>query len=188
MRFMLLLTLVLGCGVTPTEGDKKLNDQNKKAGSFIKENAADPEVKAAGADVESNSATLEKNLALTPKDPSKPYSKEESAKARKESTEEHSTPWWKGLLIGLGGVLGSPVVLWGLRFFFPAFMSGPMGGVATATSEAIARLREKANANGGNVSMTELLELAKKLQQEQGVQTLARDLAHRLETRLATRQ
>lgn len=208
--FLMAVTLA-GC-VFPKEGDKVVVDQSKKGGQRVQEEgkaveaigvelqaAEDPAVQAKGkelqmrgaaivgigVDVELNSSRTQEVLGMPKPENQKPYSSEESGKARQRSADEHANPWWKvagGWLVGiLFGGTGIAI----LQRFFPGFFSGPIGVAASAVMEGIARVRKIAEArDDGKVSMDELLAELKRIQENQGVQTVVRDMAHKIEKKL----
>lgn len=200
-----------GC-VFPKEGDKVVVDQTKKAGITVQEvgkaieatglqlqAAADPglqqvgaqlvaqgkALEQAGTDVELNSARMQEVIGMPKPENQKPYSAPASRDARDRSAEEHANPWWKvagGWLVGI--VFGGTGIAV-LQRFFPGFFAGPLGVAATAVMEAIARVRQVAAARAdGKVSMDELLAELKRIQENQGVQTVVRDMAHKIEKKL----
>lgn len=200
-----------GC-VFPKEGDKIVVDQTKKAGVAVQEAgraveatglqleaAADPALQQVGAqlvaqgkalqqagtDVELNSARMQEVIGMPKPENQKPYSAPASQEARDRSAEEHANPWWKvagGWLVGI--VFGGTGIAV-LQRFFPGFFAGPLGIAASAVMEGIARVRKLAEARSdGKVSMDELLAELKRIQENQGVQTVVRDMAHKIEERL----
>lgn len=189
MLFGLVMCLVVlaGCGVLgyvkPTESDRGLNDQNKKAGILTAAKSDDPEIKQAGLDVAANSETLEKNLIGPPANPQN-YAPTVSAALRKKSTEDHSTPWWQDLLKGaLGALVGG-----GLVFKF----LGPLGGVAQTLVEGMTRVREdiRSRPEGQrHASEADLLGIMGKVQETAGpkIKGLIGKLAHKIEAKLAAR-
>jgi hypothetical protein len=182
------LALAGGGCTTPTQGDKSLNDQNKKAGAFVAATAAEPSVRQAGADVRANSETLEKNLIGPPAEP-KPYSSAASQKAREDSEAEHATPLWKLILGGAGTVLLTFLGQgWAARFF-PMLLGGTAGKALGSVVEGVTRVRENAVANGGAVQIDDLLEMLKKAQGEEGspIHKLIQELAHKAEAKLAAK-
>lgn len=197
-----LLALVLpACATTPTQGDKQLNHQNKEAGEFVEKTATDPTIIQAGKDVKENSTVLEKNLIGPPEKP-QPYSPKASEKARDDSTQEHSTPWYMELLkMGVGFLLGGGAVQV-LAKFAPFLAMGPVAKIAAALKglqpvqpaletmvEAVARTREKAAANGGSITIDTLLAELSKLQGPEGspIRELIRKVAHKKEAELAAK-
>lgn len=191
-RFAILILVpwvLLGNSCAGTsEADRALNHQSKEAGKFIKTNPdAPPVVQQAGADVEANSAALEKNLLGSPKDPT-PYSPDESKRQREQSDTDHTTPWWKLIL----GGLGTAAITWfsrgGLLRLLPGFAGGPVGIGLNLLVEGISRVREKAAASGGNVPVADLLATLKETTEANpAAHALIRDLAHKAEAKLAAR-
>lgn len=208
--FVLLATLS-GC-VFPKEGDKIVVDQTKKGGQLVQSEgkvveaigvelqaAEDPAVQAKGkelqmrgaaivgigVDIELNSSRTQEVLGMPKPENKKPYSSDESQKARDRSAEEHANPWWKvagGWLIGI--VFGGTGIAI-LQRFFPGFFAGPIGIAASAVMEGIARVRKMAEARSdGKVGMDEILAELKRVQENQGVQTVVRDMAHKIEKKL----
>lgn len=208
---VLMAAAFSGC-VFPKEGDKIVVDQTKKAGVTVQEvgkaieatglqlqAAADPGLQQVGAqlvaqgkalqqvgtDVELNSARMQEVIGMPKPENQKPYSPPASQEARDRSAEEHASPWWKvagGWLVGI--VFGGTGIAV-LQRFFPGFFAGPLGIAATAVMEAIARVRKVAEARSdGKVSMDELLAELKRIQENQGVQTVVRDMAHKIEEKL----
>lgn len=192
-----ILCLALGVGggcTTPTEGDRQANHQNKGAGRFIKTTATDPEVKQAGADVEANSETLEKNL-IGPPAERKPYSPQASKEAREQSDKEHAESWlWtaaKGALAAAAGWFGRGGFIRLFGLLFPTVAAGPLGAVGGLLTTAIARVREAAAENGGQIKIEGeggLLEiLTKEAASNPAAHALIRELAHRAEAKLAAK-
>lgn len=181
---LMALALATGGGcTTPTQGDKQLNHQNKAAGTFIEGAATDPAIKQAGVDVRANSETLEKNLIGTPAEP-KPYSPAASKKARDDSDAEHATPWWQLALGGAGTVLLTVLGQGWVARFFPMLFGGRAGTALGAVVEGIARVREKAQANGGQIGIADLLAQLKEAQKDPAIHALIQDVAHKAEARL----
>lgn len=114
MRILALLLiaahLALGEGcVGSAEESKNLNRQNKHAGRFVKENAADPEIKQAGADIEANATVIEK--VEGPPKVDNPYSKEQSEKFRAEGEAAAK----RGFMAAVGATLLTlGAIAWGI--------------------------------------------------------------------------
>jgi hypothetical protein len=184
--FGAVLFLLVGC-TTPKEGDREVNHQNIGAGKFIKLAAAEPEVRQAGADVEENSKTLEKNLIGPPAKPL-PYSPANSERGRKQSDDDHATPWWQTLLGGLGSFLLGNVFTRLFATVAPRIIGGPAASAALAVIEGIARAREKARSNpDGKLSEADLLEALAAAQGDPKIHEFVRSLSHKAEARLAGR-
>jgi hypothetical protein len=197
MRYIVTAILALGLGgcgyfgyVKPTEGDRQVNHQNMGAGAFIEATAEEPEIKQAGADVRENALALEANLIGKPEQPT-PYSPQASADTRKKSTEEHSTPWWQVLLGGLATFIAGGGAFRILARVAPVFFGGPIGGALTAVVEGIARAREtiRSRPEGQrHLSEEDLLAALRQAQENPKIREVVKDLAHKVEAKLATRQ
>lgn len=180
--------ILLGGCRTPTEGDKRLNNQNIGAGEFVEKTATEPEVKQAGKDVKENSLTLEKSLDLKPAKPES-YSPALSKEARKQSEEEHAVSPFMAFLGGLASVAVGWLLRGGaVRLFStvaPTAMAGPLGTVATALVEGIARIRQKAQADPDKkVSEEDILSILEVLQSAKGVQPLVDKLRSKIEPKV----
>jgi hypothetical protein len=182
-----LLTLLTGC-VQPSEGDRRLNNQNIKAGEYVEKTATQPEVIQAGKDVKENSLALETALELKPKVP-EAYTPAKSKEGRKQSEEEHATsPFWAVL-----GGIGSAALGWllrggALRLFAsiaPVAAGGPLGAVASILIEGVAKIRQKAQeSEDQKVSETDMLEILGPLAKDAGVQGLIDKLREKIEPRV----
>ena len=185
--FVLGLLWFLGCK-TPTEGDRRLNNQNIHAGEYVEKTATQPEVAQAGKDVKENSRTLEKSLELQPKTP-EPYTPAKSKEAREQSEKEHAvSPFWAVL-----GGIGTAVVGWflrggALRLFAtlaPTAAAGPLGTVATVLIEGIAKARQKAQeSTDQKISEADLVGILDGLQKDAGVQKLVDKLREKIEPKV----
>jgi hypothetical protein len=185
-----LVVVLSGCvgKNTVTEGDRNLSHQNLGAAKVIQSRTSDPGIVAPARDVEANSAQQIKNWGM-PEKP-EPYSTAASAGSRKQSEEEHATPWWKLALGGLGTVLGTLLSQGMLARLLPLVFGGPMAGVAAAAVEGIARLREKILASDQgvlNLNEDDLLETIGKAQQNPQVKAMIQKLAHAAEAKLGVR-
>lgn len=170
--------LALGGGcATPTEGDRQLVDQNEKAGAYIETTASEPGVKQAGRDVRENSTTLKKNLTGEPKQP-QPYSPQASAAAREQSTQEHSSPWWKTALTILLSAIGGG----GLAGIGARLLGGPAATALQAVVQGVINVRQKAA--GGMLTADVVLDELKKAQEAAGVQPFVAGLAKKIEAKL----
>lgn len=182
-----IFALLGGCR-TPTEGDKRLNNQNIGAGEFVERVATEPEVKQAGKDVKENSLTLEKSLDLKPAKPES-YSPALSKEARKQSEEEHAVSPFMAFLGGLASVAVGWLLRGGaVRLFStvaPTAMAGPLGTVATALIEGIARIRQKAQeAPDKKIAEEDILSILEILQTSKGVQPLVDKLRSKIEPKV----
>lgn len=118
----LLCLVAIGCGITPTEGDRLVVDQTVKAAQVLSKQLdliaaiageqAVAEARQIVADILANGEYAQKLLGL-PKEP-KPYSKGNSAAARNQATEEHSSgAWWYGVgmtALTIAGVIGRRIL------------------------------------------------------------------------------
>lgn len=207
----LAIALFSGC-VAVKEADKVLVDQTKKGGRKIQEDGAkvagigislqaspDPavaaqgkELEATGKDLQETGKVIELNsgqvqeVVGTPKaENQKTFSPATSDDARKESAEKHANPWWKVAGVWLAGLVLGGGGLKALQYFFPTIFSGPWGVAAKALMEGIARVRQMAaTREDGKVRMDEVLAELKRIQQDEGVQTLIRDAAHKIEEKV----
>lgn len=188
---VLALAVSAGCA-TVTEADRELNHQNvdaaRVASALIAAGAADPTGTLAAlgvilADVGKNSSQLQASLGGPPKAP-KPYSTEESQKARDAAKASHETPWWKVALGGLGTFLVGLLTSGRLARFFP-FLAGPVGVALSVVTEGIARVREKAAANGGTITLPDLLTALKTVaEKDPKAHELIKAVAHKAEEKL----
>jgi hypothetical protein len=185
------VALVIGGCRTPSEGDRQVNHQQKMIGQYVEEAAPTPEIKQAGADVKANAETLEKNLIGKP-EKALSYTPENSKKSREQSDSDHSLPLWLqtlgGIAIGVAGwfLRGGAVSIFAK--VAPTFAAGPLGTAATLLVEGIARVRENAEATGGQISVDSLLTTLKEIQEKDPrAQALIQELAHRAEAKLAAK-
>lgn len=192
LLFVAVLALVppLGCR-TPGEGDRRVNDQNIKAGAFVETTSTQPEVSQAGKDVKENSLALERNIIGKPESPQPPYSSKTSREARDQSDKEHAvSPFWATL-----GGIGTLALGWllrggALRLFTtlaPTAAAGPLGTVATVLIEGIARIRKKAQESPTKmISEADLLTTLEELQTAKGVQPLVDKLRAKIESKITS--
>lgn len=188
---VLALTVGAGCA-TVTEADRELNHQNvdaaRVASALIAAGAADPTGTLAAlgvilADVGKNSSQLQASLGGPPKAP-KPYSTEESQKARDAAKASHETPWWKVALGGVGTFMIGLLTSGQLARFFP-FLAGSVGTALALVTSGFARVREKATANGGTINMVDLLSAMKtEAETNPKAHALIKDFAHKAEEKL----
>ena len=135
-------------------------------------------------DIQKNSEQIQMSLGGPPKEP-KPYSTEESEKARKAAKESHETPWWKVALGGLGSLLLGWVTRGGLARLLPVFAGGLPGVGLSVLVEGIARIREKMQANGGKIETDDLLKaLTEVAEKNPQAHALIKDMAHKAEAKL----
>lgn len=153
---VLLCLLPMGCGITPTEGDRLVVDQTVKAARVLSKQldmiaviAGEPAVAEARQIVADILANGEYALKLigTPKE-DKPYSKGNSAAARKQATEEHATSgWWYSAgatVLTLAGIVARRV----LAAYIP-WLATPTERANTANIAGIAKARsESTEVNG----------------------------------------
>lgn len=200
-----------GC-VAVKEGDRETVDQTKKGGQEVQadgkkvegagvelQGSSDPAAAAkgkeleatgkklqqTGKDIELNSGQTQELVGMPKPENQKPYSSKNSEDARTKAAEQHANPWWKvagtwiiGLVCGTGGIAV-------LQRFFPGFFAGPLGIAASALMEGIARVRAVAAArDDGKVHMDEVLAELKRVQENEGVQAVVKDYAHRIEKKI----
>lgn len=211
MAMLAMVFLFSGC-VFPKEGDRETVDQTKKAGVEVQEGgkrveaagielqgSSDPAAAAkgkeleatgkglqqTGKDIELNSGQTQELVGMPKPENQKPYTPKNSEDARTKAAEQHANPWWKvaggwlvGIIFGTGGIAV-------LQRFFPGFFAGPLGVAASALMEGIARVRAVAAAReDGKVHMDEVLAEMKRIQENQGVQTIVKDYANRIEQKI----
>lgn len=193
LPILLALPLLLGCAVP--EAHRQLNHQNIGAAKALLAIASAPggdpvafaaAVVSIATDIKANSETLEKNVTGKPAEP-KEYTPQASKEAREASDKAAATPWWKVLLGGAGTFLLGLLTSGKLARFLP-FLAGPVGSALSVVVEGIARVREKAQANGGTISLAgddgllaKLEEVAKK---DPRVHELIKTWAHKAEEKL----
>lgn len=151
MRSMVFIALCLGlalgegCGTSPTENHKILNDLNYDAGRKLAANA-DPAVAQTGADVRDNSDVLAKTLIGWPMERVL-YDAALAARVRAATLKEaeENLPWYKkyaGYLL-----TGTTILLTAAGFaarYFPA--TAPIMAIATPIIQALSNLKQKADA------------------------------------------
>ena len=195
LTIMICSVLLIGCA-TATEADRALNHQTvgaaKAAMAMLAGAAGDPMAALAGltvvvSDIQKNSEQIQMSLGGPPKEP-KPYSTEESEKARQAAKESHETPWWKVALGGLGTFLLGWVTQGGLARMFPTLLGGLPGLALSLLTGGIARVREKAAATGGTISVEGQDGLLSMLKAEAATNpaahALIKTLAHKAEEKL----
>jgi len=182
---LMLGLFLFGCGVTPTEGDRNLNHQNKEAGQFIAASAEAPEIKRAGADVAANSETLERNLIGAPEKPV-PYDAAASEAARGQSTQEHQRKWYESVWSAVAAfLLGGGAFRIGLSVA-PRIFGGPIGAALSAVIEGVAAVRSRATASSDQkVQAGDIVPLLVMAQQNAGVQALVSAWVKRIEEKLS---
>lgn len=194
LTIMICSVLLIGCA-TATEADRALNHQNvgaaKAAMAMLAGASGDPMAALAAltvvvSDIQKNSEQIQMSLGGPPKEP-KPYSTEESEKARKAAKESHETPWWKVALGGLGSFMLGLITSGRLASVFP-FLAGPFGAALSLLTGGIARVREKAATTGGTISVEGQDGLLSMLKAEASTNpaahALIKALAHKAEEKL----
>lgn len=175
---------------TVTDGDRQLSHQNKGAAQKIKASSTDPEVTVPAEDIEQNSEQQLKNWG-PPQDP-KPYAPDASKLARKKSEEEHATPaFWAGLASVGGWLLGFLTRGGGIRLLgsvAPRVLMGPYGAALTAVIEGIARVRERAKETPAGLTQEMIMEELLKSQSDPAIRDIIKNMAHKIEEKLALHQ
>lgn len=183
-----ILALAVGGGcTTPTEGDRRVNHQQKEIGGYVEKTSTQPEIQQAGRDVKANAETLEKNL-IGPAEKPQPYSPQASREAREQSEQDHATPWWQLALGGLATFLTGNIFTRLFGTVAPRLIGGPVAGAALSVIGAIARVREEGQANGGQLRVEDLLAaIQKEASTNPAAAALIRELAHKAEAKLAAK-
>lgn len=199
LEFLLcVVALCIGGCITKsshTEGDREVNDQQKKAGAVVVESNraaidaldAGDSVKAktlleqgaiAGVEIVKN-AEQQETVHGAAVAPAPTFSPEASDKARQKSTDDHASGKWVvptlTVLSALGGIAVTLAGMPWLAQVFPV-LTGKIGKLAQAGVEIVNTVRAKAEANGGTIDLKNVLEIAKDKNVSAGVQKLA--LAH----------
>lgn len=195
-----LVLIVFGGCVTQsshTEGDREVNDQTMKAGEVVVGAAAGaaaaidagdlPKARSllqqgaiAGAEIVKNAKQQEKVHGAA-ENPAPAFSPEASDKARKKSDDDHASGKWVGpTLTVLGALGGIAVSLMGMPWLaqvFPA-LTGKIGKMAKAYVETTNSVRAAAEANGGNIDLKTVMEIAKDKNVSHGIQEIVSLHAH----------
>ncbi len=194
-----VLILMAGCVTrsSHTEGDREVNDQQKKAGQVVVEsNQAAAQaidsgelVKAktlleqgaiAGNEIVKN-AKQQEGVHGAAEKPAPAFSPTYSDAARKKSTEDHASGNWIVPTLTVLGAIGSvAVTLAGMPWLAQLFpvLTGKIGKIAKAGVETINNVRAEAEANGGSIDVRTVLEIAKDKNVSAGVQGLITKYAH----------
>jgi len=199
---VLALGAVGGCVTqsTVTEGDRQVLDQADKGGAVVDEKLAAaaaqlPEgsparillLEAAGVHAVVRENVQQQVAVHGPPETSQPFSAEASRAAREQSKKDHAGGKLLGTVLAVGGVLaGVAATLAGMPWLAQAFpvLTGKIGKLAATGTRIFAFVREKAEANGGQIGIREMLKIAKEENVLAGVQKLAVRSADKLEEKL----